>query len=1064
MVETQNVPISFEQGVNTKSDPKQILPGQMLELTNASFESLKQIKKRDGFTALPTEKQGGGFVTNGIGLGTFQNELLTLDGKKLYSYSAETDKQVDRGTYVPVSLSVEPVKQNTTQTTQATSAYDPATKLKIVTDQNTYTILDSQTGTIIVNDYDLTTLGITITNNYIQPFVLGSYFVLVVADNTTSALKLFAIPTATPTTIAGPTNIGSIYNAGAGASNARWDGTVVNNNLYIVAKVSTTQLQAWSISSTLAITAGAAWNITNNVDGAISVISDASNNLWIFYYAYTALNYQLFYTVISAITPTIVLPATSIAVVGAITSPLYNITAIVTGTTAQVFYEDVNSKRTPTVFYNDVTIGGVVGAQQTFCANNGLASKAFVYDGVTYVFVVYAAEYLNYVQTPTGNTTTQATYFLLNQNKEVVAKLAPFNAGAQYQTGWLPNISSLGGSEFLLAYLIQNSATSYYGNISFNYGANLATIDLNPATAPSKAELGKNLLISGGQAWAYDGINITEQGFHLYPQFSIYTGPSITYINGGLGPGASTATFLQVQYIAIYEWVDAQGQRHQSAPSPVLDVQLVDPATTGGVGANCNVTNGSNIITTIGANLLDDKIGRVVTAAGIPSGTYIKNIVGNTITLSQNFTGATGVLFVSSSDIQTVALTVFDLNITQKNNCLIAIYRTTVNGPSTFYRVGTLTNVKSGVSQVFSDSTPDAVLIGNEQLYTNGGEAPNDNPPAISQVAAFKNRAIYLAYEQPYAWGYSKELLPRTPAEFSSTSFFENIDQRIGRASVIKAMDDKIIIFGPKTKFVAVGSGPNAAGVNNDFAQAVPITGTTGCTNPAAVIEMPLGLIYQDDTKGIWLLDRGVQEQYIGAAVEAYNGIKITSSRLWPDRNKVIFTLETGTNLVYDYFVNQWETDPYPNPVVDAVNWQDLYCYIQADGVVQKQTPGVYEDNGAVIEINGKTGWMNLTGITGFQRVKELNILGTYKTPHTLTIKVYVDYSSTVAQTITIPVTSNPGLYQYRVHLKNQKCEAIQFEFIESQTVPGEGLSLSGFELAVGVKKGLYKLPAKRSY
>ena len=54
---------------------------------------------------------------------------------------------------------------------------------------------------------------------------------------------------------------------------------------------------------------------------------------------------------------------------------------------------------------------------------------------------------------------------------------------------------------------------------------------------------------------------------------------------------------------------------------------------------------------------------------------------------------------------------------------------------------------------------------------------------------------------------------------------------------------------------------------------------------------------------------------------------------------------------------------------------------------------------------------------------------------------------------------------QRRVHLKNQKCEAVKLD-ITDVSVSGTdgGLSLSGLSFEIGVKKGLVKLGPARSY
>ena len=46
-----NVSLSFKQGLDTKTDPKQVVFGKLLNLQNGKFISPTQIKKRNGYQA-----------------------------------------------------------------------------------------------------------------------------------------------------------------------------------------------------------------------------------------------------------------------------------------------------------------------------------------------------------------------------------------------------------------------------------------------------------------------------------------------------------------------------------------------------------------------------------------------------------------------------------------------------------------------------------------------------------------------------------------------------------------------------------------------------------------------------------------------------------------------------------------------------------------------------------------------------------------------------------------------------------------------------------------------------
>ncbi len=59
MVENQVIPIDFGQGVDSKTDPKLVVPGKMLRLENGVFTNIKRVAKRNGYSALSTTVSDG---------------------------------------------------------------------------------------------------------------------------------------------------------------------------------------------------------------------------------------------------------------------------------------------------------------------------------------------------------------------------------------------------------------------------------------------------------------------------------------------------------------------------------------------------------------------------------------------------------------------------------------------------------------------------------------------------------------------------------------------------------------------------------------------------------------------------------------------------------------------------------------------------------------------------------------------------------------------------------------------------------------------------------------------
>lgn len=1045
----QNVPVSFDKGLDTKTDSKQLIVGKMLAMQNCSFKSLKEISKRDGFSQISPS------LPKGVGISGYQNELAALDGSNLYSYSPNTSQQIVKGALVPVDLSVSSVVRNIHNQSGPDSAFHPGTGLRcfVWIDSGSgginYSVADSTTGSYIVANKVVVSTGVKA-----KVLTLGQYFIIIYYDSSGTSLKYKVINTATPTSLGSAVTIASDILSTVQA----FDSAIINGSAYIAYGKSATQIAFYSVSSGLVLSSQYVVATGNTPNPAITVIGDASNNVWCAYGTFSFPGSVYGLVVNSALNSTLLAPVS----IDSINTK--NITMTVSGTQASVYYE-VDST-SPYIKSNTLTLSGTAGSAATVMRGVGLASKCLTHNFIDYFLAIYAGPQIPNSVSSTVATTIQPTYFLINSVGLIVMKLAPLSAGLYCRTALLPEMISQSSNQFTFPYLFQDSVTSSGGAILSQTGVNQASINFAIANAMGKLNLSSNLHLASGQLWMYDGASVVEHGFHIYPE---NLSDSVTNSGGGIGVGTSTASINQVEYVAIYRWVDNQGNTHVSAPSPALAVQLTPPAQVTAKTFTATSTQFSTVLTSV-SSFTGLFVGQTITGTGIPAGTTITNInqASSQITMSNAATGSTAGLTLSTKDVLSISVTIPTLRQTIKTNVVIDLYRTQ-NNQTTFYLTSSVTSPQANDTTVDTitivDTTPDPVLSGNRQLYTTGGTVPNIAAPAISAIATFKSRAVYLSPENPFQFGYSQQVIDGTPVEFNSLEFVQNIDQRIGQATALAPLDDKIILFGPKRKFYTVGSGPSPNGTNDDFTDPAPIAGVTGCSNPNSVLELPIGLIYQDATKGFWLLDRSLQEHYIGADVEAFNSQTVTSANLIPNSTRAIFTLSSGTNLIYDYFVEQWETDVFPSAAADSTLFQDDFVYIQANGLILKQTPGSFSDNGAVVPIGFTTGWISFASINGFQRVKELQITETYKSPHTLTVNIYTDYSATPSQTVTIPVLSQPSPPMFRIGLKIQKCTAIQVQVLESQTgSPGEGLSLSSLAFRVGAKKGLEKLQAGQSY
>src|ERR1700722_1140203 len=914
-----NVQVKMTAGLDEKSDPKS-LQNKMTVLQNTSFQSPGQYQKRDGFAPLTP-------LSAGVSLSTFQNELLSGDGTNLYSYSPEDNAQISKGAFVPISLETESIARLVYTVGICDQSYDPVTGLKCfiytyatATNQNWgvyYSVIDTKTGSTLVYNQPISS-----TSKGGKVGIVGANFVIVYLEAITGHVNYRSISTATPTVISSPTLISSI------GQFTGLDILEANGNLYICYS---TGIGASIVYLNSGLTLSSIQVVPSTFQAfMISLESDGSGNIWIA--RCTTNQTSVFYNVVTVFNSTltsIVLATTSFDSSAIIQNVTLNVQGTVATIYAEIFFPSSSSSsqnHSNFIKVYELTISGSLTAGVVFVRGLGLASKCFNYNGQNFMLGVYNGSYQPIASTNPALSgvisyypvSGEPTYFLINSLGNIVMKLAPGLAPGYYnsvsispnssqmeaEVFVLPEVVQISSGVYSIGYLIEENAVPVSGIVTSQNGGMSVTFNFNPTIPAPKIQLGNNLLLGSGQLWAYDGQNITEQGFHIFPE-NVSLGAIVQNNTGGIGIGASAAVVNQVQYSALYEWVDAQGQINRSAPSIPLTVNLpanntLTPVTfTGSTVAGSNVITGGYVVT---GEILGAVISSTSTPTLFPAGTYITGFtVGASISVSQPATATASGQSFETFDISTITINIPTLRQTAKQNVSLVLYRTENNG-TIFYRVTAVNLNAPNYNKLtindptvdyltITDTLPDAEIIGNEQLYTTGGTVENINAPAVSAVAKFKNRVVYLSPENPFQWGYSQQDINGVPVEFNSELFVENIDQGIGQALAVSPLDDKLILFGPTSKYYVVGQGPTPAGTNNDFSEATKVPGISGCSNPNAVMEIPTGLIYQDAVKGIYHLDHSLTESYIGADVESFNGQTVTSVQKFETQNKVIFTL-----------------------------------------------------------------------------------------------------------------------------------------------------------------------------
>lgn len=563
----QAINIPFNQGLDQKSDPRQIAPGKFLALQNSIFTKEGLLQKRNGYKQLANLPLSANFAT------TF-NGNLTAIGNSLQAYSQGTNTWVNKGTLRQAQLETLPLIRSSTNQSQSDSAVssnglvctvftDNITSGTITNPSYKYVIADSTTGQNISAPTVIPVSSGTVTGSP-RVFVLGKYFVIVFTNIITATphLQYIAIALTNPTVIASQANITSQY---TNSSTVNWDGVVANNNLYLAWNGSDGggAIRMISLSSTLALSAPVIF--AGHVATIMSVTFDATTPspvIWAsFYDSASSTGYVL---AVNQILGTVLAPTQIIT-----TGSFLNITSTAQNMILSVFYEADNaysydsSIKTHFINKKTVTQAGVVSSATVVARSVGLASKAFLISSQEYMLVVYSSAF-------------QPTYFLIDSSGNVISKLAYSNAAGYFVLG-LPGVT-VTNNIIQVSYLVKDlieavnkeQGLANPAGIYSQTGVNLVSFTLNEVPI-STAEIGNELNLSGGILWGYDGYSIVEQGFSLWPD-------NVEVTTSGAG-GLITAQ--QYFYQAIYEWTDNQGNVFRSAPSIPVSI-----TTTGATSSN----------------------------------------------------------------------------------------------------------------------------------------------------------------------------------------------------------------------------------------------------------------------------------------------------------------------------------------------------------------------------------------------------------------------------------------------------------------------------------------------
>lgn len=1071
---TELVEIPFKGGLDLKSDSKLVLPGKLLVLENGVFSKRGIIRKRFGFTELSRTVEGDTDLAAGERLGLFDNELLLFNKRTVYGRSESTDRWIDKGRAVPCVVSNREIIRNSAQQTSVDA--DSANGITVFAwkdgrDGVRCSVIDDDSGAVLLADTSVNATGGA-------PLVIaigGNIHIVYPADSNTD-VRIRTIDTGDPLTLIAETVLATTLKAA--------------NPLIDVALHGVKAVLAWNLTSggtqiaylRMDGTLGAA--IDGVADPAEVVLSSktfapgdvdtGTERITITAHGFTDNTVVWF-------TTTDTLPT------GLSVSTNYFVTVVDVDTitvSATLGGGDVN--------LTGAGVGTHTATPQGEASDNCIALAVEQITGEIYLGLHNAVTGLRAVVLNSDFTLKAGPLTLETVTSPVSVNMTGRVVSAGSQIRWFWEVTAAASVNHFLKSCTLTSSGTVAGVAVFKRGLGLA----------GKAFLHNSIV----HVVAVHDSTLQATFFALDSSGNVVA-RMLPLVAGGLradetiGKIRSGGTgIFRLPLIKKTRFITDAGTAFTltGVSDAALDFATTSRYESAQLGRNLHMGGGylsmydGHGVVEHGFFLWPEAPTTTPAASGgsMADGTYNYKVL-------YEWTDNSGQIHRSAVSVAVeaivsggggsgkVTVTIPTLRITAKTSprseVSLVVYRTQAGG-SLYQRVTSITsptyNAPGSDTVAYVDTMADSTLASQEILYTTGGILENLAPPASSLIARGKKRIFVVSEEDPHTIWFSKERVIGEGIAFAE-GLKIGVDPKGGAITALAVMDDKLIFFKKRSLFASSGAGPDETGGGTQFSEPDEISVDVGCDDPATVASSDDGLLFKSK-KGRYRLTRALQVEYVGADVEAHNGLTDTSAVLLADVNQIRFTTSSGPTLVYDYEFGQWGTFT-GQAAVDAVLWGSDYVYLSSDGKVWKEASGTYRDGNKRYSLVIETAWNKLAGLQGFQRVRRALLVGTANGDHILSVELGFNYEPGYPEVFTFDSREianrayfgsssyfgadsvfggvEDSLYQWEMHPVLQKCQSLKLRIKDLPVNADDvGYEMAGLALLAGFKKGVAKL------
>jgi hypothetical protein len=548
--------LPLAQGMNQKKNPK-VLTGGVTLVENGVHRKDEELKKRFGWTSLPRTKSDSSSISAADAMATYESELLIWSQNRILTWSEAQDKWYDRGAAYSTAVSTMPINASATSYNVSDSVYASGAVLVCyeISIETRYQIYDYVTGAVLKSETQVEPSAISVSPKCVS---IGGLFFVIYAGSTNVIKGVIIDPTTGAVT-------STVTLASDCFANNSFDAIAVDaTTIMLVYSSTTTTIEIKYLNTALGQKGGSYTDSSTSGASSIPRLIPLSSSRVLLAYKGSS---NIMARVISS--------------TGSVGSQLdtgltgTNATQIsghLAGTDGRVYVQYTSSPETNNYIYKiDVSTSGGAHTSALFLRSVGLATRGFVHNGQGFVGIFHKSD-------------LQSTFFIADDDGVIVSRHQPGTGGSGAYQNCVSNVWSAVSAkyEFSITYKTRvisetdtgalynfSGGTPSSANLFSTLNVAVTSLDFQSNSNFSAAELGGTLLIVGGVLSMYDGLSMVEHGFFLYPE-----GLSATSAAAG---SVENGTYL---ICACYEWTDAKGNIHRSAPSiPLSHTVAAGPKT-----------------------------------------------------------------------------------------------------------------------------------------------------------------------------------------------------------------------------------------------------------------------------------------------------------------------------------------------------------------------------------------------------------------------------------------------------------------------------------------------------